>query len=206
MKLDAGEDYYICVRAYNNKIGSYTLHAEMNQDKMMKKAYGYNKCTSTVRKDYGSASNYHGVSSKTYFTKTEVIFLYWTLDPACQKKVGIEAKNLYKEFKRSYSSALSWLGRFYSYLPTSYDGIAANVLWEIFDIAFENSKIEPYDMMKLPVEKCGVNCGDKVWTSRSGLLVTETFYSRRIPSYEESFSANNDSVFKGDKGAKGSWS
>lgn len=56
--------------------------------------------------------------------------------------------------------------------------------------------------------ECGVRynkyTGD--WSCESGMLKTDTFHSRTIPSVRSSYSANNDSIRKGDKGAKGSWS
>lgn len=49
LKLDKGEDYYICVRGYNQKTGNYTLRVELNQDRMLYSQYGCTKWPPTGR-------------------------------------------------------------------------------------------------------------------------------------------------------------
>lgn len=207
VKLDSGEDYYICVRGYNNKIGSYTLYAESNQDKMLTSAYGYNTWKSKDGSPRRIGDCVCGVQGKQYLSKTDVIFFAWSLDPFTQELVGKDVNYVYTAYKKGYSYAVQAVNFVMSLLPLDYGpGVAMNLLGVMLDYAIGAAEVEPYEMMKKLKSLCGVRYDGKKWICQNGLLIEEYFHSSMFPATRYYFYANNDSVRKGVSGAKGIWS
>lgn len=207
LELDAGEDYYICVRGYNQKTGSYNLRVEKNQDRMLFSQYGYSKWKSTDGLATTFNGDVYGTTSKQYLTKSEVILFYWSLDPACQELVGKDVDYVYSAYKKSVSQGISAANVVMSLIPMDYAvGVTVSVLGTILDYAYGSSEVTPYDMMIKLADQCGVKYDGKRWTSRSGFMIEEYFNTSMFPMTTYFYYANNDSVRKGVSGAKGTWS
>ena len=207
VKLDSGEDYYICVRGYNKKIGSYTLYAEKNQATMKTSAYGYNTWKAKAGSLKTTLDIVSGTVGKQYLTKTDVIFFAWSLNPFTEDLVDKEVEYVYSAYKKGHSYALQAVNCILSLIPMDYGaGVSMNLLGLMLDYAMGYREVEPDKMARKLKNLCGVRYDGKEWVCKSGLLIEEYFDSSVFPSTEYYFYANNDSIRKGVEGAKGSWS
>lgn len=91
-KLDAGEDYYICVRVCYYFTGEYTLHVEPNDDKILS---SYGNCSRWTMVDYPSSLiGYNSQNNETiicetrqYLTQPEVLLWGFSTWPELYKKM-----------------------------------------------------------------------------------------------------------------------
>lgn len=208
LKLDKGEDYYICVRGYNQKTGNYTLRVELNQDKMLYSQYGYTKWETTngaLKTTLGGVT--YGTMSKQYLSKSDVILFYWSLDPVFQDQVGKDVDYVYTAYKKSFSLGLSAANAVSALIPMSYAyGVTLSVLGTILDYTYNSSNVTPYEMMITLRDTCGIKCTNGQWSCTSGFMIEEYFHSSMIPMTTYYYYACNDSVRKGVTGATGTWS
>lgn len=78
LRLDKNEDYFACVRGYNNKVGSYALKIEPNEDVVQHKKSGVWEADYVP---FGPLNSGMWISKKVYLTKEQTIFYYMSIDP-----------------------------------------------------------------------------------------------------------------------------
>ena len=100
VNMDKWEDYYLCVRGYGSKTGSYTLKIEPNEDKNSYRNYGVWECEHMPDSAAISGCWY---TRKVYLTRQQAILYYWMLDPATDIVSGTKSYNL-EQLNRLYKT------------------------------------------------------------------------------------------------------
>lgn len=209
LELSAGEDYYVCVRAYSTKTGTYQLNVEGNQDRMLRSVYKYSNWD-CEKLSNGSIISGVYTTKKQYLSKEETILFYWSLDPACQDLVGYDLRYLYNAYNESIQKGIDTanfiLGALMSFANVNpVYSVSAGALGSILSYTYSSSNNDAYSVMKKLHDSCGV-CYDGVkWVSTSGLVIEEWFASSTIPATHYSFEGYNDEVLVGDSYQKGTW-
>lgn len=206
-KFSNGEDYYICVRAYGSRTGNYTLVIEPNEDKIISDVGGVwdNNYLSTSAAMLGVWT-----SQKQYLTPEEVLLFYWFLDPATRDNVDYSLDVVYSAYNENISLAISICNEIVNLLLAPADfyiSFPISVIGSMLDYCYNASEVTAYDMMEILHDKCGVNHNPStgVWSVSSGLLITQSYVQNSIPAFNYSYSANNDTLLKGQAYCYGTW-
>ncbi|MBR4586991.1 MAG: hypothetical protein IKO30_01610 [Lachnospiraceae bacterium] len=217
VRMDEDEDYFACVRGYNNKTGNYTLIIEPNEDKIFHKNFGtwnaeYIPFVQQVAKLW--------VDKKIYLTKEQVIVLYWSLDPATIITDGSknytmsQLKALYKTNSTTVANFIASALATLIGIKYTAAGVGASFLAFVFgemmsDSQARNSKEALKEKL---VELCGVKhvASAKTfkgsWSSTKGLLIKQSFNGGSIPAFNYSYSAvPSGTQIKGEKWYVGNW-
>lgn len=215
--LDKNEDYYVCVRCYGTKTGSYTLKIQPNEDLFSLKNYGVWKCknmptTAAIIKVW--------TDKKVYLNKEQVLLYYWSLNPnrnIVGEKNSYTVSQLKQEFKAHPTTAYNFI---VSAISTAIgvaspslsipSAIAAFVVSE--GIGFvSSSSMTRSKMEDLLSEKCGVqetvnasNATSK-YTVKKGLLATR-YFANTSYNWEYTSYTPGSTQLKGVKWYFGEWS
>ena len=209
VKLTKGQSYYVCVRGYAKKTGRYTLIVEPNQDKMLFSKYGYTKWTCNDGLTSLLDGTVMGTTSLNYLSKDDVLFLYWSLIPACKGITGKDIDYLYSSYNQSYSQFISDVNYLSSFLNLDYvSSISVANIGRVLEIVYGECTMDDLELMNMLTETCGVLYDGTKWTIDSGLLIQEYYNSKMltfVTYYYKPYNENN-LLRTGEKGEKGTWS
>lgn len=216
--VDKYEDYYICVRGYNDKTGKYKLRIEPNEDKTTYQNYG---TWESDRIPSGSAVAGVWTSQKDYLTKEQAFLLYLMLKPnvkiigANNKEYSLSYLNKLSRFKeeKDYSTLNNILMTVVSTgigCANTGAGIAASAFCLVYS-ELPSKKSEKEKLIEALEKKCGIE--ERVYVAsktgkysvKNGLLITTTFVQNSIPCLVNDYKAFNGSEIKGEKWYKGKW-
>ena len=204
-----GEDYYICVRIFGTNTGSYKLNVELNEDKLLRTRYNmsYWDCE---KLSYSSSMAGCWYTSKQYLSPEETILFYWSLDPACQKLVGIDLNYLYNAYSEGTQAGIDAANFIIGTLLSIANvnpaiSVTASGLGAIISYAYNSTNNSAYSMMQTLTNECGVIYNGNSWTSSHGLVIKD-FFTGTILGNKYYFEAYDNDILVGAQGEKGSWS
>lgn len=214
VRMDRGEDFYICVRAYGANTGNYTLVIEPNEDKKASTTGGLWTC------DYiSNAKANSGVwtTKKNYLTREQALLNYlllegieWT-DPDTKEVINFEV--IQATYNEDVDKAIELATKLLSKLTKGKPVVSlsvtllGNIISEVYSASTETVD-ELIDIFK---EKCGItstleSIGDGSvtvkFTAQNGMLKKTWFSTFTFNDYY----ANNDTLLTGEKYCYGSWS
>lgn len=217
--MDKWEDYYVCVRGYSTRTGSYSLKIEPNQDKIFHKNFGVWEC-----KYLPNSAAVAGIwtTRRIYITKEQAILYYWMLEPATVIEAGNDNYTI-KALKSLYTAnpslavniAITALSSAVGIYSTGL-GITTSVVGLFVSETLSNSTLTQ-DASKVMRDKLIEVCGVKhvpnsktwsgQWSSKNGMLIKETFGGSVLSSYMYSYSKHYDTyTLTGEKWYYGTWS
>ncbi len=215
--MDKWEDYYVCVRGYGAKTGTYYVNIEPNEDKVFNKNYGVWDCQNTPA---SSVIGNTWTSRKIYLNKEHAILLYWTLEPATviefenNTYTMQQIKTLYNRNPSEVVSMLSKaLGMTMKLANQKAIGITINMVGTILSKKLVPTKSDEQLMREKLISICGVKqianakTWEGKWSASYGMLVTETYYNNNIlDPYMYTYSRYNcTDTLKGVKWYYGTW-
>ena len=206
VKMDKGEDYYICIRAYNTKTGTYGLNIAPNEDMIYSNKGGIWVLDEAGTTDFNKG---YYLCEKQYLTKEQVIFLYWTLDQASQKSVkeaGYSVEVLREKYKKNLSEAIKYGNAIASLMVKN---TVTSLNQEILTVILEKEYAEVSDeeMKTKLVKLCGVN-HDVVsgkWTAKCGLVAERWWKLTSMKMYNYKYYGNNSTTLTGKEYYYGKW-
>lgn len=217
--LDKWEDYYVCVRGYGEKTGSYKLNIEPNEDKIFHKNYGVWKSEHITN----SAANIGmWVQKKVYLNKEQTILYYWSLDPATKIVNGSTTYTISQLQQLYKSDSTTALNVVVTVLASAIGvantgiGITASIIGLILTegISANKSQSTARAIQEKLVNLCGVEHRADAqtftgsWSARKGLLATLWFtgYPTAVMDPWEYEAYSIGSQLKGVKWYAGKWS
>ena len=216
--VDKYEDYYVCVRGYNDKTGKYKLRIEPNEDKTTYQNYG---TWEADKMPNGSAIAGVWTHQKDYLTKEQAFLLYLLLNPRVDI-VGANGKGYNLQYLKTLADSkkakdYSTLNNILMTVVTTGIGCVdtgAGIVASAFSLMYSElpaKKSEKEKLLGALENKCGIR--ERVYLTsktgkysvKNGLLITTTFVQNSIPCYVNDYKAFNGSVKKSEKWYKGKW-
>lgn len=210
VEMDKGEDYYICIRAYNTKTGSYGLNIAPNEDKIYSSNGGIWKMEIVGSKELYKA-NY--LCEKQYLTKEQVILLYGTLDPAQNatlKDSGYNIDILRQKYKSNdFEDAIEYANSMLDILLGDYPlvSISASIIGSIVLNQYRANEVDDLDLMTMLVEKCGVrrNPETQKLTAKNGIVAERWYKLIDTTMYNYKYYGSNATTLTGREYYSGYW-
>lgn len=213
--MDKWEDYYVCVRGYGAKTGTYYVNIEPNEDKVFNKNYGVWK---SEHIPYMARRVKVWTTKKVYINKEQAILYYWLLDPATVIESGnitYTVKELKNLNKNNPSKVVNILSKAIATTVGNVNkplGITLNMLNTFMSSQLFKNKSEEEVMRERLVSICGVQqkANSSTWTgkwsAKNGMLIQEAYFEGSLVPYMYSYTKYNCSdVIKGEKWYYGTW-
>ncbi len=219
VKLDKGEDYYICVRTYGKSWGSYKLIIEPNEDKTKSENGGM--WTSQKLDDSSMLLNCY-VSKKQYFTKEQALLNYLLLeneDIELPDGYVVNFDTIYATYQESVSEAMEILCNIIDYvcaIPKVPEGVSitASMVGSMIQMIYSCSTDEADDLADEIKATCDIK--QKIisisgkgaitgYTIAHGLLRTTMFNGNSLLLTSCHYSAYDSTILKGEKYCYGKW-
>lgn len=216
--MDWHEDYYICIRAYATKTGSYTLIIEPNEDKKSLWDGGIWDCNYV---DSASANLGLWVDNKQYLTKKQALMNYLWLDGVTCYDYDTGTLIDFPLIKATYDAntaqGIALANTFMSLItcsaPSSFS-ITATLLGAVIQEVYSASTSTVEELKAEFENKCGITktlvyLGEHSayveYGIQNGMLKETWFSSGSIPCYVTYYYANNDHLLTGYRYCYGSW-
>lgn len=167
LRLNNGDDYYICVRMKSNSKGYYNIFIGPNLDKMSTNFYNYREWNVKEHAILDEKIHRKCDYKKLYLSKEQVILFYWALcsdDPNMSKVIDSEGNvitlnDLYRAYNENVDSAISLFNTIASvvcsFSPNPLVGITETMLGLILQYAYKGDTKTKDEMKQILIEKCG---------------------------------------------------
>ncbi len=209
--LDKGEDYYICVRGYGSKTGSYSLRIEHNQDTTWWSTTG--TWTKTVNKKGVVGTKPY---MRTYISKEQAILCAWAMDPYCKLEVksytirdivDLSQTNMGMAVDLATTMLITYAG-----IVNVTAGLVMTALDMLLDHWLSASKSNRELFEEALVNKCGVGFEPAgsgaltIWTADNGMVIQENRTVLGSSKYIfSSYDETKGNAMKGVQGYCGKW-
>lgn len=214
--MEEGEDYYICIRAFDKKTGAYKLFIEPNEDK--KKTSNGGIWTPNYKLSYNS-SNSIRLESRTYLTKEQALLNYLWLDGVegiDEKGNKIDFELIRETYHEDVALAIEYANILLGVFTVDADPVVSmtvSLFGNSVSMVYE-ALTESTDELKETFEReCGIKKTQKkvngssacvIYTVKNGMLKESVIVDSRYPI--NLYSANNDNILTGVKYERGTWS